>query len=334
MKKSVSYALVLMLCVSVQGCAGQTKESETQPSTQMQMELELETLQEAETESETGTEAMETEKAEKAENMQVNTVIGSLVDIDMKQITVLSDNGNEIILPISEAELDFRNGFRVGNLVCVDYTGEILETDNLEADIFVLRAADSSDVRELRVSEPRKETEEESEGESAAENVRESESEADTDARGESESETDTEDGGETESGTDTEDVEETESGTDKDAHGETGSETDTEDSGQGESGTDAEDDGEASTEGSTETGEDVKILRGQIQEIEWNSMTIMDEDKEERTFGIMNVQIYFAKGMAKGTEVVVSYTSEESGEGQKVISVMDAVSFEEKEDE
>lgn len=322
MKKSVSYALVLMLCVSVQGCAGQTKESETQPSTQMQMELELETLQEAETESETGTEAMETEKAEKAEDMQVNTVIGSLVDIDMKQITVLSDNGNEIILPISEAELDFRNGFRVGNLVCVDYTGEILETDNLEADIFVLRAADSSDVRELRVSEPRKETEEESEGESAAENVRESESEADTDARGESESETDTEDG------------EETESGTDTDAHGETGSETDTEDSGQGESGTDAEDDGEASTEGSTETVEEVKILRGQIQEIEWNSMTIMDEDKEERTFGIMNVQIYFAKGMAKGTEVVVSYTSEESGEGQKVISVMDAVSFKEKEDE
>ena len=298
MKKCVSYALVLMLCVSVQGCAGQTAESEIQPSTQI--ELEVETQQEVETESGTESETAETE--ETAGDLQVNTVIGSLVDIDMKQITVLSDNGNEIILPINGAELDFRNGFRVGNLVSVDYTGEILETDNLEADISVLRAADSSDIQELKVSAPRQKTEEESESGAAAEDNAESEGEAATEGSTESESEAATEESTEAESEAATENSTEAES--------------------------------EAATDDSTESEEEVKILRGKIQKMEWNSMTIMTDEQEEQTFGIMNVRMYFSKGMAKGTAVVVSYTGDFTGEEQKVLSVVDAESFKEKEKE
>lgn len=284
MKKSVCFALICLLSISVQGCAGQQTESETQTETQKQTELE--TLREVETESEPET---ETEEAEKEEDLRVGTIIGSLVDIDMEQITVLSDNGNEIILPIKEAELDFSGGFRVGNLVSVNYTGEILETDNRSADIAVLRAADSSDVQELEVS------------------ALENEKEAEAESGGESESESGTEEGTEGES----------ESGTEENTEGES------------ESG--LEEDTEQESESPTA---EVQTIRGEIQNLDRNSMTILTDDKEELTFGIMNVQMYFSKGMAKGTKVVISYTGELTGENQGVVSVTDAASFKEKENE
>lgn len=284
MKKSVCSALILLLSFSVQGCTGQPKETETQPVTQMQMELELETLHEVETESESETEAV---SAEKTEDSQVSTIIGSLVDIDMEQITVLSDNGNEIILPIKEAELDFSSGFRVGNLVAVNYTGELLETDNLKADISVLRAADSSDVQELEISAPRKNSE--NEGDEAATET------ADTDEGAETGDEDGTEE-------TETEETEAPETESDTEAESETEKEA-------------------------------LQTIRGDIQNLDRNSMTILTEDKEELTFGIMNVQMYFSKGMAKGTKVVVAYTGEFTGDGQSVVSVTDAGSFTEKED-
>lgn len=295
MKKGVYFALLLLLSLSVQGCAGQQKETETQAETQAQAETEPETRQAEETESETET---ETAAVEKAYDLQVSTIIGSLVDIDLEQITVLSDNGNEIILPIKEAELDFTSGFRVGNLISVDYTGKIQETDNLKADITVLRAADSSDVQELEISPPRKETE------------------ADTEEGTEQESES---------AALDSEEPE-TQSGTS--------------DSGKPETQSEEEETGAESSEASEESAEtesaaeEVLTIRGEIQNLDRNSMTILEDDKQELTFGIMNVRMYFARGMKKGTEVVVSYTGELSGEEQEVISVMDAVSFKEKENE
>lgn len=272
MKKKVCFALLLLLSVSVQGCAGRPEETETQTQsvTQMQMELEMETLQGAETESETETR----QRAEgRGEKRKTYTVIGSLVDIDMEQITVLSDNGNEIILPIKDAELDFSNGFRVGNLVAVNYTGKLLETDNRKADISVLRAADSSDVEELKLSVPEKET--------------------GSGMTGEEETE-DTENGWASE---------ETDAG-----------ETDTE---------------ETDTEGESETAaREAQTVQGEIQKMDRNSMTILTEKNEELTFGIMNVRMYFSKGMAKGTKVVVSYEGEITGDSQGVLSVVDADSL------
>ena len=41
------------------------------------------------------------------EAQQTNTIIGSMEEIDMDQITVLTDNGNEVILSIRDSELDF-----------------------------------------------------------------------------------------------------------------------------------------------------------------------------------------------------------------------------------
>jgi len=249
----------------------------------MQMELEMETLQEAETETETETQTQEPEEAaEQAGSMRVNTLIGSLVDIDMEQITVLSDNGNEIILPIADTELDFCNGFRVGNLVSVNYTGELLETDSRKADISVLRAADSSDVEELKISAPEEKTGETDAGESTAPEGTEETKETESETGGES---------------------------------GETG-ETDAEETQapEDETGEDAE----------TETEEKVQTVRGKMQSMDRNSMTILTEDQKELTFGIMNVKMYFSKGMTKGTEIEVSYRGEITGDDQEVVSVTD----------
>jgi hypothetical protein len=248
MKKRICSAFLLLLSLSLQGCAGQQKETETQPETH----TELETQSEVETETEAETETQE-EAAEKTKHMRVNTIIGSLADIDMEQITVLSDNGNEIILPIDGTELDFCSGFRVGNLVSVNYTGELLETDGRKADISVLRAADSSDVEEVKIS-----------------------------ASGEKTGEMDSEESAAPE---ETESTEETES----------------------------------------ETEGEVQTVRGKMQSMDRNSMTILTEDQKELTFGIMNVKMYFSKGMAKGTEIEVSYRGEITGDDQEVVSVTDA---------
>jgi hypothetical protein len=233
------------------------------------MESDADQLQEIES---TGTEAAtevetETETDEETEaNVQVNTLVGSLVDIDMEQITILSDNGNEIILPISGTELDFRGGFRLGNLVAVTYTGDLTSTDGRACDIVTLRAADSSDVGELEYVEPETETESETETET--------ESETETETESETETETETE------------------------------------------------------TESETEAVQKTKTLRGTLQKLERNTMTILTKDKEEKTFGIVNVQMYFAKGMSVGTKVVVSYQGTFSDEDTTVVSVIDQKTY------
>ncbi len=236
MRKKAGYILGILLCLGVSGCAGQT-----QKETQVETQTEKSTQQATEAESETETEAA----TEAARQEPVNTVIGSLVDIDLKQLVVLSDNGNEIIFPIKGAELDFRGGFRVGNLVAVEYTGEIVSPDSRKADISVRRVADSADVQELQ----------------------------------EEKSVSDTENGQETETET-----------------------TQSEESGQEK--------------------EEVKSVQGKIQKMDLNSMTILTDDGKTYTFGIMNVRMYFAKGIKKGVKITVSYQGELSGEEAKVISV------------
>ncbi len=143
MKKGVSFAVILACGLLIGGC--QKKEVMVQ---------ETETVVQTETESEIHTETETEAKAEMEEKSRPekhNTVIGSLIDLNMETITILSDNGNEIILPLKNAEMDFRNGFRVGNLVAVEYTGELQKADNSkESEIQVLRVADSSDIAELK----------------------------------------------------------------------------------------------------------------------------------------------------------------------------------------
>ena len=168
MKKNAGFILGLLLCLGVSGCAGQT-----QKETQTEKQTETSTQQTTEMESETETEAA----TEASEREPVNTVIGSLVDLDLKQLVVLSDNGNEIIFPIKGAELDFRGGFRVGNLVSVEYTGQIVSPDSRKADISVRRVADSADVQELKEEKSGNDTESEVETETAGSQESESGSE-------------------------------------------------------------------------------------------------------------------------------------------------------------
>lgn len=262
MRKRVYLAFVLVLSLSLAGCAGQEKETEAQTESQMKMELEIETMQ---------TEEPVTEKVEESEPAeitagQVSTLIGSLVDLSMDRMTILSDNGNEILLSLESSELDFRRGFRVGNLVAVEYNGEIQETDSSRGTVRVLRVADSADVQELQVSPS---------GDGSRD-----------DAQGNTETEPDVKDSAEMESA----------------AQGNTESE------------------GESESEAVPE--EEVHILYGTLEEMSLNRMTIGTEDNNKESFGIMNVRMYFPKGMSEGLKVAVSYTGDFDSEERKILSV------------
>lgn len=181
-RKKVALAAVFALCLTVAGCTSQPQETESETSEQTKLQVEIGNLVETEPQSET-----ETEETEETEQQAIGTVIGSLADIDMEQLTLLSDNGNEIVFPVQGVELDFRRGFRVGNLAMVTYAGELTETDGRRCGVKVLRAADSADVEELTQSP--KEEESESGGEAATEDTDSGESETESTAEGESETE-------------------------------------------------------------------------------------------------------------------------------------------------
>lgn len=190
-KKKAALAAVLALCLMAAGCTEQPQETESETSEQTKLQVEIGNLTEAETQSEIET---ETEVAEETEEQPIGTVIGSLADIDMEQLTLLSDNGNEIVFPVQGVELDFRRGFRVGNLAMVTYAGELTETDGRRCGVKVLRAADSADVEELTQSP--KEEESESDGEAPVEDTEQSDTdsgETETESAAEGESETEKE---------------------------------------------------------------------------------------------------------------------------------------------
>ena len=76
------------------------------------------------------------------------------------------------------------------------------------------------------------------------------------------------------------------------------------------------------------------RSTKGKIKSIDRNNMTItITGSNKEWTFGIMNTRMYFAKGMKKGRNIVVSYTGDISDSEQNIISVIDFPSFEEMAD-
>lgn len=275
MKKGVCFAAALLLGLSMMGCQSSPQTAATETEKQS-VKAETETESESETESET-----ETETEKETEAQQTNTIIGSMEEIDMDQITVLTDNGNEVILSIRDSELDFRNGFRVGNLVSVEYTGEIVEKDSTAGEVKVARVADSADVKVIPG--------EESESESGTGSDMDSE-------KTEGESETTKESVKDQES--ENPESENPESANQEDA--------DTEE-----------------TEENTEPREPAKELKGAVEHVAMGEMTIVTEEEQELTFKIANVRMYFAKGMTRGTKVVVSYTGEVSGADTDQMNVL-----------
>lgn len=69
-------------------------------------------------------------------------LIGFIVDFDIDKISILMDNGEEMKLPVLDAEIDLRGGFSIGNVITVEY---IKDLDDKEEDLQVIRIADSVD---------------------------------------------------------------------------------------------------------------------------------------------------------------------------------------------
>ncbi len=87
-----------------------------------------------------------TGSSETVNSSEVHTVIGTLEELSMDQVVLLSDNGNELAFSTDDVKIDLPSGIRVGNLVSVDYTGKITQKGTKKAT--AVRIAGSADVFE------------------------------------------------------------------------------------------------------------------------------------------------------------------------------------------
>ena len=71
-------------------------------------------------------------------------MIGTLEELSMDQVVLLSDNGNELAFSTDDVKIDLPSGIRIGNLVSVDYTGKITQKGTEKAT--AVRIAGSADV--------------------------------------------------------------------------------------------------------------------------------------------------------------------------------------------
>lgn len=192
MRRGTTGIVILAAALILAGCR---PAGEEMPETET-VEAHMETETEAETESESETQAAEEERT--------RTIIGVLEEFTTDRLVLLSDNGNELAFSTANAEIDLPCGTRVGNMVSVDYIGEITADGTGGAEMTsAVRIAGSADTAaEIRKNTAeKKETanapENESEGETAESS--ENESEGETTERPENESENKTSEGAETE---------------------------------------------------------------------------------------------------------------------------------------
>lgn len=71
-------------------------------------------------------------------------MIGTLEELSMDQVVLLSDNGNELAFSTDDVKIDLPSGIRIGNLVSVDYTGKITQKGTEKAT--AVRITGSADV--------------------------------------------------------------------------------------------------------------------------------------------------------------------------------------------
>ena len=84
---------------------------------------------------------------------ELHTVIGTLEELGMDQVMLLSDNGNELTFSVEGVKIDLPSGIRIGNLIAVDYTGKINKKGTKKA--AAVRIAGSADT--VNVGETEKE---------------------------------------------------------------------------------------------------------------------------------------------------------------------------------
>ena len=112
------------------------KESTSEKNRETQIDKES-AASEKETKQSTGS-------SETVNSSEVHTVIGTLEELSMDQVVLLSDNGNELAFSTDDVKIDLPSGIRIGNLVSVDYTGKITQKGSEKAT--AVRIAGSADV--------------------------------------------------------------------------------------------------------------------------------------------------------------------------------------------
>lgn len=138
------------------------KETQTEGGTKetAKKKAESETVKEKESTSEKGRETQtdkesaaseketkqSTGSSETAVSSEVHTVIGTLEELSMDQVVLLSDNGNELAFSTDDVKIDLPSGIRIGNLISIDYTGKITPKGTGKAT--AVRIAGSADVFE------------------------------------------------------------------------------------------------------------------------------------------------------------------------------------------
>ena len=201
MRKGFLWAILPTAVLAVTGCSGKTPDSQTQETAQKAVQKAAETadvqqgselsdaqsggkaengreeaLTEAdgetadsqaetsEVQGEEGEKTTENQEKETQESGRVRTVIGTLEELNTKQLTMLSDNGNELTFGVSDAEIDLPAGIRVGNLVSVEYTGKITKKGTKKASaVRIAGSADTVAVGETETAETETDTAEASE---------------------------------------------------------------------------------------------------------------------------------------------------------------------------
>ena len=135
-----------------------TQTEQTEPASGV-TETDIETKQSdgknkqsEETQDKTSKESEQTVGGQRGDE-ELHTVIGTLEELGMDQVILLSDNGNELTFSVEGVKIDLPSGIRIGNLIAVDYTGKINKKGTKKA--AAVRIAGSADT--VNVGETEKE---------------------------------------------------------------------------------------------------------------------------------------------------------------------------------
>ena len=142
------------------GGTKETAKKKAESETAKEKESTSEKGKETQTDKESAASEKETKQStgssETAVSSEVHTVIGTLEELSMDQVVLLSDNGNELAFSTDDVKIDLPSGIRIGNLISIDYTGKITPKGTGKAT--AVRIAGSADVFESE-SETEKATE-------------------------------------------------------------------------------------------------------------------------------------------------------------------------------
>ena len=132
------------------GGTKETAKKKAESETEKEKESTSEKNRETQTDKESAASEKETKQStgssETVNSSEVHTVIGTLEELSMDQVVLLSDNGNELAFSTDDVKIDLPSGIRIGNLVSVDYTGKITQKGSGKAT--AVRIAGSADVFE------------------------------------------------------------------------------------------------------------------------------------------------------------------------------------------